>query len=141
MAELAIDITQKRYQCTTFVPHVINCQKSQTKNNDVPAHSLVVLGAILILLQILDGILTARGVSLIGHVGEGNVIIRFIMEYCGVIPALLIAKSFAISVICAICVYAKSFSWVKYAMGGTAFIYATFAILPWIAILSDIQTY
>ena len=140
MTQLAFDISQKDFQ-NTFVPRVINCQSSIVKNNVVPAHSLVVFGAILIFLQILDGILTARGISIIGNIGEGNFVLRFMMEQMGLIPTLIISKCFAISIICAICIYAKSFAWVKYALSGTAFVYTLFAIIPWIAILSDIQTY
>lgn len=103
---------------------------SQTFANEV-AH----LGLILIALQVLDGFFTGFGVATFGIQMEGNLLLRNLMESVGYVPALIFAKSIAILVISALCVYAKQVRWLKTALNGMIYLYLSFAILPWAVIL------
>jgi hypothetical protein len=92
---------------------------------------VAVLGLILAFLQILDGVLTAVGVSHFGTSIEGNVLIRHLMEQVGYVEALILVKGFALCVIAALCTLAGKVRWLGLAMRGIAVIYVTAAVIPW----------
>jgi hypothetical protein len=96
----------------------------------------VVAATLLVLLQILDGILTHRGLSLYGGVGgEGNGLLRYAMSSYGIIPALIMAKGMAVSLIFALCSISHRVNWIENAFKGLIALYLVFAILPWTGIL------
>lgn len=94
------------------------------------------LGSILILLQIFDGILTGLGMNFFGTDMEGNVLLRTLMHTLGVVPALLVVKSFAISVIIVLVNLSSQVKWLPLAMKGVIGLYLLAAIIPWSVILA-----
>lgn len=100
------------------------------------SHEAVAAAMLLVLIQILDGILTHRGLSLYGGVGgEGNGLLRYAMSMYGIVPALVMAKGMAVSLIFALCSIAHHVNWIQYAFKGLIALYVIFAILPWTGIL------
>jgi hypothetical protein len=97
----------------------------------------VFLATSLMMLQILDAILTASGLQLIGGntVGEGNIILRILMENLGVIPALVLAKLGAIIAIIGMVICSKKVIWIPTAFKMLTFVYIFAAIIPWTMIL------
>jgi hypothetical protein len=92
---------------------------------------VIVLGAILACIQILDGVLTVIGVANWGTHAEGNLILRELMHLIGYVPALITAKTLAITVIGALCYLSLQVSWIKHALKAVIGIYLVAAILPW----------
>lgn len=112
--------------------------KAQLKNPRISAipREILVLGAILALLQILDGVLTAIGVAHLGTEVEGNTLIRFLMEHLGYIPALVLIKTVALMVITGICVLSSKVQWLGFAMKAVICIYVGAAIVPWAFVIA-----
>lgn len=98
---------------------------------------VVILGVVLAALQILDGVLTAIGVSHLGIDAEANPLIRQVMLLIGAIPALLVLKSLAIAIVGVLCFLALSVNWLRPAMKVVAAIYLICAVAPWSAILAN----
>ncbi len=107
------------------------CKAARPAGNE-----LVLVGSLLVLLQLLDGILTATGVGTYGLQAEGNPMLRALMELVGAIPALLITKSACIGLIVLLCEQARSIRWLPLALKGVAGIYTVMAVLPWTYILA-----
>ena len=116
---------------------VIEGGKAQAQSTSLPRPSqeMIVLSAILIILQISDGILTGLGMNMFGTGAEGNMFLRFLMESWGYIPALIICKSLAIVVIAGLCYLSTVVAWLPRAMRGVIAIYMIAAIIPWTYIL------
>jgi len=96
----------------------------------------IVAATLLVLIQIVDGILTHRGLSLYGGVGgEGNGLLRYVMSMYGIIPALVMAKGVAVSLIFALCSISHRVNWIENAFKGLIALYVVFAIIPWAGIL------
>ncbi len=100
-----------------------------------PSKEMIILSSLIALLQVLDGVLTAIGISHFGTAAEANGLIRILMERFGYVPALITVKSFALVVIVALCYLSGSVPWLKKAMQGIAVIYLGAAIIPWSAVL------
>jgi hypothetical protein len=107
-------------------------------NNDVletpnPSNSrrIQMLAAILVTLQVLDGILTYTGMYTFGVYAEGNPILRALMHGVGIAPAIAITKLFCIGIVLALCAQAHKISWLPTALTGIAGMYAIAAVLPW----------
>lgn len=96
-----------------------------------PSVDVLILGGILAVLQILDGALTASGVSLFGLRAEANLLIRIAMEQLGAIPALVLLKGIALLIIGLLCGLAPSVPWVPRALKTMIVIYLVAAIVPW----------
>lgn len=96
---------------------------------------ILILGAILALLQVFDGILTGIGVSQFGTSMEGNALLRSLMGFVGYIPALLIVKSASIALIGVLCLQAQKVWWLKPAFIGVIALYLCMAVIPWTYIL------
>lgn len=60
-----------------------------------------ILVALCILLQILDGIFTGYGIfnSSFGIDAEGNPLVKYVINSIGVVPGLILVKSFAIAAV------------------------------------------
>ena len=106
-------------------------------NLQAPTRNVIILGSVLIILQILDGILTNLGILEFGTSMEGNALLRNLMETHGVVFALVVSKLFAVSVIVALTFLAKEIKWIPVALTGVIFAYTTFAIVPWILLLKE----
>ena len=90
----------------------------------------------LVILQILDGVMTAIGVGHYGHEAEANFLLKLGMELIGPAPTLIIAKSLAIFVVYLLVQCAQHVSWVPRAIQAVTALYLFAAILPWSYILA-----
>lgn len=97
---------------------------------------LLLIGALLIFLQVLDGVLTASGVGAYGLQAEGNPLLRGLMGLLGAIPALIVTKTACIALIVLLCKQARSIQWLPLALKGVAGIYTIMAVVPWTLILA-----
>ncbi|RMG44535.1 MAG: hypothetical protein D6719_01665 [Candidatus Dadabacteria bacterium] len=98
------------------------------------SQEVATLGALLCLLQILDGILTGIGVFHFGTTIEGNALLRALMENWGYVNALVFVKSLAILIILSLCSLSRMVSWLPKAMKAVIVIYLAAAIIPWTAV-------
>lgn len=101
----------------------------------VPARNVATLCATLMILQVLDGILTAVGVSLHGVDMEGNPLIRGLMVAVGPIPALIFVKSLAMAVVAGLYMLSGYIDWMVSALRTVVILYLCAAIIPWSVIL------
>ncbi len=107
---------------------------SKTNNSDTYLTSLTYS---LIVLQILDGFLTAFGMVTFGPHAEGNPLLAFFMSQIGLIPALIFAKSSCIALVVFLHVQAKSMTWIRHALLAIASWYTFSAVLPWSYLLAQ----
>lgn len=101
------------------------------------SRELAILGVILAIIQVLDGVLTAIGVSRFGVHAEGNLALRMLMSVMGHTQALILVKLLAISVILALCLCGPRIRWLSYAFRGIIAVYVLAAIIPWSIILTS----
>jgi uncharacterized membrane protein len=106
-----------------------------TAQNLAHAREALLLGALLVLLQAADGLLTMWGVDRYGVGVEGNPFLRHLMEQFGHVQILTLVKCVAIMFVGALTYYAKRQVWIRNAMGAVSAIYLFAAILPWTWIL------
>lgn len=92
---------------------------------------MILVGLIMSLLQVVDGVLTMIGVRHFGSVIEGNPLVRAMIEMLGAIPALCLTKLFAIIVIVALCSLHRTVPWIGRALKGVMVVYLVAAIIPW----------
>lgn len=96
---------------------------------------ILIIGAILIVLQILDGFFTVIGVAKYGPTAEANVLIRYLIHQFGNVTALISIKIVAIGIVVTLCHLAPKVHWVPSALKGVIALYLFAAIIPWTAIL------
>lgn len=96
---------------------------------------ILILGAILALLQLFDGILTGIGMYQFGTSMEGNMLLRSLMGVIGYIPALIVVKSASIGLVGVLCLQAPKVPWLKPAFVGVIALYLCMAVIPWTYIL------
>lgn len=89
------------------------------------------LAIALVFFQIVDGILTAIGMSRFGIGMEGNPALRAGMGALGVVPTLAIAKTVAISIIIWLRLVGEKVAWVGEALALIALTYLSAAVVPW----------
>jgi hypothetical protein len=109
---------------------------NEIKQN-APTREIIILGLILTILQISDGLLTGVGVGLFGTAAEGNPLLRCLMEHCGVMPTLFTAKTLAILSIYIVCRFSIKVRWANNAIRSLIGVYLLLAIAPWMSILLD----
>ncbi len=117
---------------------VIDGGKNRSRNSEAdlaPTREMIVLSLVLISLQILDGVLTGMGMNFFGIHAEGNFILRNMMHLLGYIPALVLAKTAAILVVCSLCYLSTRVAWLPLAMRGIIVVYLCAAVIPWSYIL------
>lgn len=102
-----------------------------------PDHGIMLLGALLILAQILDGALTIGGVATYGTAAEGNPILRSLMELIGLAPAVIVTKLACSGLIVGLCYQAHSIAWLPRALKGILGVYALLAVIPWSVMLAS----
>ena len=96
---------------------------------------IIFIGITLVALQILDGMLTAIGVSHFGPAIEANPMIRNLMQVIGPMGALLLVKGTAVVVVLALCCLSQKVSWLLKALRFMPIVYLGAAILPWTYVL------
>lgn len=101
----------------------------------VPSKEIIVLGFTLGILQVLDALMTGVGVAHFGSGIEANLLLRYLIDHLGYIPALAIVKTFAIIVVVALCSLATIVPWVTKALKAVIAIYLVAAIIPWTAVI------
>jgi sterol desaturase/sphingolipid hydroxylase (fatty acid hydroxylase superfamily) len=112
---------------------------NEIKKN-APTREIIILGLILTILQISDGLLTGVGVGLFGTAAEGNPLLRCLMEHCGIMPTLFTAKTLAILSIYVVCRLSIKVRWANNAIRSLIAVYLLLAIAPWMSILLDHAT-
>ncbi|HQH27418.1 MAG TPA: DUF5658 family protein [Oligoflexia bacterium] len=101
----------------------------------IPGRKALLIGSVLCLFQLLDGLLTSIGVSRFGLEIEGNPWVRFLMQEYGCITALGTVKLFAVAVVIFLTFFTNRIPWLNSAMGALSCAYLLMAILPWTYIL------
>lgn len=81
--------------------------------------------------QLLDALLTYKGLTLYGNSAEGNFLIVCLCEIFGTAVALCIAKIFSLFCILIACNYGKNYFWMPAALCFLLIIHISFAIVPW----------
>ena len=135
LVEEGITMTQVAIKLTHQAPKLTLITSPRKEAQFGIKTEILVLGSILAVLQVLDGVLTTLGVNHFGTEAEGNILLRSLMELIGHIPALIIAKGIALVVIAALCMLSNQISWVSRAFKLVIGIYILAAILPWTMIL------
>ena len=112
----------------------MRCNVEEIAEKVDPADALFI-GALLAILQAMDGLLTSLGVARFGSSVEGNPLLRVLFDQYGCVPTLAIFKTMAIlSVVTLTCV-AKELPWVKQMMEAMSCFYLIVAVIPWAYIL------
>lgn len=93
------------------------------------------VGAVLSILQALDGLLTGIGIERLGLSAEGNPLLRSMMIQYGHIPTLAIVKALSIMIVILLTIYAQERRWVFKALSAISAIYLFVAIAPWTYVL------
>jgi uncharacterized membrane protein len=85
----------------------------------------------LVLLQVLDALLTYRGLSIFGLEIEANPLIRILIERLGSFFGLLLVKSIAVLAVFYLWSLRERVLWIPVATKFLSAYYVFFAILPW----------
>jgi hypothetical protein len=96
-----------------------------------PTPRLILL--VFLLLQIFDGVLTYTAVTVLGVIGEGNMLLAAAMQIVGAGPTLLGAKTLAAG--CGVLLYVRGFYGILGALTG---FYAFVAITPWLMVFHSL---
>lgn len=109
------------------------------KGREISGHDrgVLVLGAMLILAQILDGALTIGGVTTYGIAAEGNPMLRTLMELIGLAPAVVLTKLACSALVIVLCYQAHTIAWLPRALKGILGVYTLFAVIPWSVMLAS----
>lgn len=94
------------------------------------------LGLTLVLLQVLDGLLTYAGLSLLGIHMEGNVFLRELMHAYGTAVPLVIVKILAILIVLRLTFFAHNRRWIRPLIFALIVIYFVLAVAPWTYLIS-----
>lgn len=99
----------------------------------------LILGGALIVCQVLDGILTYAGLTILGSEGEGNALLRDLIIQFGTAPVLIGAKLFAIALAVWLMLTSHKRRWIRPVIGVIVIIYLAMAVFPWVYILSGLH--
>jgi uncharacterized membrane protein len=133
MGQFAVQVNEVESQKAPSL-RLIAGGKAAALTASIPTE-IVVLGLVLAILQVLDGVLTAIGIHQYGTDMEGNLLLRSLMSLVGYIPALMVVKSASIALIVLLCRQATKMTWLKPAFYGVIALYTFGAVLPWTYIL------
>lgn len=97
------------------------------------------LGLALASCQVLDGLLTYVGLSLMGVHMEGNSFLRELMHAYGTLPTLFAVKCFAIIAVVLLAFHAHRRRWIRPLMLMLIVVYFMLAVLPWTYLISQMQ--
>jgi hypothetical protein len=95
------------------------------------------LGVVLIICQVLDGILTYAGLSLMGVQMEGNDLLRELMHIYGLAPTIFVAKSSAIVLAIVLMLHSHSRRWIRPVIALLVLTYLALAVVPWTYIIAE----
>lgn len=95
------------------------------------------LGIVLIICQVLDGLLTYAGLSLLGVQMEGNNLLRELMHVYGLAPTIFVAKSLAIILAIVLMLHSHARRWIRPVIALLVIIYLALAVVPWTYIISE----
>lgn len=95
-----------------------------------------IIGTALALCQLLDGLLTYIGLSLLGIHMEGNGFMRSLMYYYGMAPALFFVKLFAMAIAIGLALHSHNRRWMRPVLIGIVAFYLILAVVPWTIIIS-----
>jgi uncharacterized membrane protein len=101
------------------------------------SYKAATLGALLLVLQVLDGILTFTGLSIFGVEMEGNALLRRLAEMYGAAPTLFFVKLTAIGFVIFLTLNAHRRRYLRPVIAILVVIYLTLAVIPWVYLLSD----
>jgi hypothetical protein len=101
-----------------------------------PDRGILILGALLIVAQILDGVLTIGGVATYGTAAEGNPMLRALIEMLGLAPAVVLTKLACSGLVVLLCYQAHSIAWLPRALKGILGVYTLLAVIPWSVMLA-----
>lgn len=101
-----------------------------------PSRDVICAGILLASLQVMDGYLTSIGISYFGIQREANLLLRYFMHTIGPDYTLILAKTFAISVVVLLTAIARRQRMFKPIINILCGIYLFAAIIPWIYILT-----
>lgn len=125
-----ISISGKRMRRPTVLIHVGTWSLSKRA---------FLLGLLLAGCQVLDGLLTYVGLSLLGVHMEGNSFLRSLMLAYGTAPALFLVKLFAVLMAGILMFQAHHRRWVRPVITVLILIYLSLAVFPWTYIISQTQ--
>ena len=131
MTQQAIDLTRSG----VFGLQQLAQSCSRKIRAHAPTREVALLGLALVILQLMDGLLTAIGVANFGTSAEGNPLLYMLMEQFGYGPALIATKALSIVIIGILCSLASRVSWLIPALKAVVVIYIAAAIVPWSVIL------
>lgn len=97
----------------------------------------LILGLFLIGCQILDGIATYLGLSLMGVHMEGNRFLRELIQAYGAAPVLFGVKFVAAALVVPLIVYSDSRPWFRPVLVTLICIYLLLAVIPWTYLISQ----
>lgn len=95
-----------------------------------------IIGVALTICQLLDGILTYVGLTLLGIHMEGNGFLRSLIQYYGLAPALFFVKLFAMAIAIGLALHAHNRRWMRPVLIGIVAFYLILAVVPWTIIIS-----
>lgn len=95
----------------------------------------IIFAVLLAVTQVADAFLTYHGLERFGHEAEGNLLLAYLCAHLGTAQALFLAKSFSLTCISILCVYAREHAWLPIALCGLLIIHISLAIVPWSCIL------
>ena len=101
------------------------------------SHKAFMLGALLAIFQLLDGLLTYIGVKIFGVAIEGNSFLQILMRAYGAFPALFVSKIIALGLVFMLTGYAHRRKWIRPVIAVLCLIYLAFAVIPWVYIISS----
>ena len=94
------------------------------------------IGTALALCQLLDGLLTYVGLSLMGIHMEGNGFMRTLMYYYGMAPALFFVKIIALGIAIGLSLHSHNRRWMRPVLVGIVAFYLVLAVVPWTILIS-----
>lgn len=95
------------------------------------------IGIALAFCQIMDGLLTYIGLSLFGVQMEGNGLLRNLMHFYGMAPALFAVKFIALAIAVVLAVQAHRRKWMRPILVGVVGFYLVLALVPWTVLISQ----
>ena len=130
-------VVQKRHEVRQLIPDLKLIEGGRSGER-LHSHShLFWIGSLIVLLQVLDGILTATGVIVYGIHAEGNPLLRSLMNCIGCIPAIVVTKAICVGFTVYLCSQAEGIRWLPLALRCVAVLYTIMAIVPWTLILAS----
>ena len=99
----------------------------------------LILGLALVIVQLLDGLLTYLGLSLMGVHMEGNHFLHEVMVLYGATPTIFISKCLAIIVVVWFTLYAHRRRWVRPLLFFVVLVYLFLAVAPWSYLIAQYQ--